>query len=78
MLPKPRGSVCGYFEKRWSEILIRALSVDDHALLREGIAALIVAMPATFPRQANCRRADCVVPDNRWSFPAIRSTTLPE
>jgi DNA-binding NarL/FixJ family response regulator len=41
MLPKPGGSVCGYFAKGWSEILIRVLSVDDHALLREGIAALV-------------------------------------
>jgi DNA-binding NarL/FixJ family response regulator len=32
---------CIYSGRRWAEILIRVLSVDDHALLREGIAALV-------------------------------------
>ncbi len=34
-----RGS--NYSARRWDESVIRVLSVDDHALLREGIAALV-------------------------------------
>jgi DNA-binding NarL/FixJ family response regulator len=32
---------CGCSEKRQSELVIRILAVDDHALLREGIAAIV-------------------------------------
>jgi DNA-binding NarL/FixJ family response regulator len=33
--------VCGFSGKRQIEVVIRVLAVDDHALVREGIAALI-------------------------------------
>ena len=35
------GPVCNYSGRRWDEIVIRVLAVDDHVLLREGIAKLI-------------------------------------
>ena len=35
-----------------------------------------VAISAILPRQANFFRASCVVAENRFSLPAMRSTTL--
>src|SRR5580698_1365583 len=41
MASRQGGRGCNCSVRRWDEILIRVLSVDDHALLREGIAALV-------------------------------------
>ena len=49
----------------------RAISSSDSPRTR-----LRVAISTTLPRQASCLRASCVVPDNRFSFPTMRSTTL--
>src|SRR5580704_8838986 len=41
MAERRGGRGCNYSEGRWDESVIRVLSVDDHALLREGISALV-------------------------------------
>src|SRR5579871_4905490 len=40
-----RAAVCGCSEGRQAEPVIRVLSVDDHALLRDGIAAIVGSHP---------------------------------
>src|SRR5216684_5701351 len=70
------------------QVFVGAILMDDeasvdgfpegrvHGLLCFPESQARVAIGATLPRQASCFRASWVVEDNRFSFSAIRSTTL--